>query len=238
MKTGGKINQTTSLLAVRTVWSWSLVRMANGMMYPATTTCPMSARKEQVRCEKRTVRSKNIKVKKKKNFEKNLRKVLKANRKWDRMMGTENLDQRKKLNSHCLKKPLKKKISRNLSFFYIFFWHFLLKSIYKSGSWHWLNNRSILSWIWNPWLCHILHYECVSSERTRLTPSLFNQVTFSSSKSHLFLLSHRQLTWTGIDFRLLLCSHSQMFCKSEVKQRYISGPSVLHSLDVSLLQLT
>lgn len=49
MRTGVKTSQTTSLLEEKTAWWWLLMRMANGMTCPATTICPTSARREQVR---------------------------------------------------------------------------------------------------------------------------------------------------------------------------------------------
>lgn len=49
MRTGVKTNQTTSSPEERTAWWWSPTRMANGTTSPATTTCPTSARREQVR---------------------------------------------------------------------------------------------------------------------------------------------------------------------------------------------
>lgn len=49
MRTGVKINLTTFSPVEKTAWLWSPMRTANGTTFPATTICPMSARKEQVR---------------------------------------------------------------------------------------------------------------------------------------------------------------------------------------------
>lgn len=49
MRTGGRTSRIISLRAERTALWWSPMRTANGTMCPATTTCPTSARKAQVR---------------------------------------------------------------------------------------------------------------------------------------------------------------------------------------------
>lgn len=48
-RTGVKISPTTSSPVEKTAWLWSLMRTANGTTFPATTICPTSARREQVR---------------------------------------------------------------------------------------------------------------------------------------------------------------------------------------------
>lgn len=50
MKTGDPTSRTTTSAPGRTVWSWSGMRMASGMMSPATTICRSPARKARVRC--------------------------------------------------------------------------------------------------------------------------------------------------------------------------------------------
>lgn len=53
-RTGVRISPTTSLPAEKTAWSWLPMRTANGTTFPATTICPTSARKEQVRKGEKT----------------------------------------------------------------------------------------------------------------------------------------------------------------------------------------